>query len=159
MLLAMFVVLALAVHPAGLLLLLAMLASSLVFGTFTHSVGVLYKSQEGTISNTTSSFVGNAEEGLDVSIPAATTDQPEAIAITVANLVSFCLFSALAVTVKSYAAGVLKQTITLAAGKELVWYNGSTFTNPFTNDFDTLKITNADPTKATTFKARFLLTD
>ena len=147
---------ALLLHPVGLISLLGTL---LVGMAFTHSVGVLYKSQEGTISNTTTSFVGNAEEGLDVSIPPATTDQAEAISITVANLVSFCLFSALAVTVKSYAAGVLKQTVTLAAGKELVWYSGGTFTNPFTNDFDTLKITNADPTKATTFKARFLLTD
>jgi hypothetical protein len=151
-----FLAIALLLHPVGLI---SMLGTLLVGMAFTHSVGVLYKSQEGTISNTTTSFVGNAEEGVDVSVPAATTDQPEAIAITVANLVSFCLFSALAVTVKSYAAGVLKQTVTLAAGKELVWYAGGGFTNPFTNDFDTLKITNADPTKATTFKARFLLTD
>jgi len=126
---------------------------------FTHSIGVLYKSQEGTIANTTESFSGAAEEGVDVSVPAATTDQAEAINITIAKLQSLCLFSALALTVKTYAASVLKQTITLTAGKQLVWDVNSTFANPFTNDFDTLKLTNADPTKATTFKARFLLSD
>jgi hypothetical protein len=61
--------------------------------------------------------------------------------------------------VKTYAAGVLKQTIALAAGKQLVWNSSSAFANPFTNDFDTMKLTNADVSKSTNFKARFLLTD
>ncbi|SRR6266498_1469931 len=144
-------------HPVGLFV--ALTFSLLAGMAFTHSVGVVYKSQEGTIANTTDSFVGNAEEGLDVAVPASTTDQVEALAITVANIVSVCLFSAVALTVKTYAAGVLKQTIALPAGKQLTWNNASSFANPFTNDFDTMKVTNADLTKATTFKARFLLSD
>jgi hypothetical protein len=149
--------LALVIHPIGLMTALSL---SLLFGmAFSHSVGVLYKSQEGTIANTTDNFTGNAEEGIDVTVPAATTDQVEALSVTVANIVSLCLFSAVALTVKTYAAGVLKQTINLPAGKQLTWNNASSFANPFTNDFDTMKLTNADPTKSTTFKARFLLGD
>ena len=126
---------------------------------FTHSIGVLYKSAEGTIANTTESFTGAAEEGVDVSVPAATTDQAEAINVTIAKIQSLCLFSPLALTVKTYAATVLKQTITLTAGKQLVWDTNSTFANPFTNDFDTIKLSNADPTKAAAFKLRVLLSD
>jgi hypothetical protein len=147
---------ALALHPAGLL---AILCSLMIGMAFTHSVGVQYKSQEGTIANTTDSFNGNAEEGMDVAVPASTVDQVEALAVTVANITSLCLFSAVALTVKTYAAGVLKQTINLSAGKQLVWNNASHFANPFTDNFDTLKLSNADLVKATTFKARFLLSD
>jgi hypothetical protein len=160
MLLAMLVIFALVTHPAGLILLLAAISSALVFGTFTHSIGVLYKSQEGTIANTTDSQTGNAEEGIDVAVPAATTDQVEPLAITVANIKMCCLFSTITdLVVKTYAAGVLKQTINLTAGKQLTWVLGSTYANPFTNDFDTFKVSNADPVKVTNFKARFLLTD
>jgi hypothetical protein len=151
-----FAFVALALHPAGLL---AILGSLMVGMAFQHSVGVLYKSQEGTIANTTDAFNGNAEAGLDVAVPANTVDQVEALAVTVASLVSLCLFSAIALTVKTYAACVLKQTINLPAGKQLVWNNTSSFANPFTNDFDTIKLSNADPVKATTLKARFLLSD
>jgi hypothetical protein len=144
-------------HHAGALV--ALLACGLVGMAFTHSVGVLYKSQEGTITNTTDSYIGNAEEGLDVSVPAATTDQAEAISVTVANIVSLCLFSPLALTVKTYAGATLKDTIALAANKQIVWTNTSPYANPFANNFDTIKLTNADPTKAAAFKARFLLSD
>jgi hypothetical protein len=154
---ALFVALVLMLHPLGVF---GLLSTLLVGMAFTHSIGVLYKSQEGTIANTTDPFTGNAEEGLDVNVPAATTAQAEALAITVANLVSLCLFSTTtAVVIKTYAAGVLKDTINLAAGKQLVWNNASTFANPFSVNFDTIKLDNADPTKATTFKARFLLSD
>jgi len=160
-------------HPAGLLAVLVIAAlvlhvkaillagaGALLFGTFTHSIGVLYKSQEGTIANTTESQVGNAEEGLDPTVPAATTDQVEPLNIIVANIKMCCLFStATDLTVKTYASGVLKQTIALTAGKQLTWVVGSTFANPFTDNFDTMKLTNADPVKSTVFKARFLLTD
>jgi len=147
---------ALLLHPVGLI---SLLGSVLVGMAFSHSIGVLYKSQEGTISNTTQAFTGNAEEGVDVSVPAATTAQAEALAVTVANIVSCCLFSNLALTVKTYLGGTLKDTIVLAAGKELTWYQGSQAAIPFSANFDTIKLDNADPTKAATFKARFLLTD
>jgi hypothetical protein len=152
-----FAFVALMLHPAGLIAVLASLG--LVGMAFQHSVGVLYKSQEGTIANTTDAFNGNAESGIDVAVPATTVDQVEPLAVTVANIVSLCLFSAVALTVKTYAAGVLKQTINLPAGKQLVWNNASSFANPFTDNFDTIKLSNADPVKATTFKARFLLSD
>jgi hypothetical protein len=126
---------------------------------FTHSIGVLYKTKEGTISSTTQSFTGNGEEGLDVSVPAATTAQAEPLTVTVANIVSCCLFSNLALTVKTYLAGVLKDTIALAAGKELTWYQGSQAAIPFSSNFDTMKLDNGDPVKAAGFKATFLLTD
>jgi hypothetical protein len=138
---------------------LAIWLQAIAPGSFTHSVGVTYKSQEGTITNTTESFTGDAEEGIDTTVPAATTDQVEACPITVAKITSCCMYSAVALTVKTYAAGVLKQTIALAAGKQLVWNSSSAFANPFTNDFDTMKLTNADVSKSTNFKARFLLTD
>jgi hypothetical protein len=151
-----FAFIVLALHPAGLFAILGFLMIGMAF---THSVGVQYKSQEGTIANTTDSFNGNAEEGMDVAVPANTVDQVEALAITVANIVSLCLFSAVALTVKTYAAGVLKQTINLPAGKQLVRNNTSSFANPLTDNFDTMKLSNADLVKATTFKARFLLSD
>jgi|ERR1700687_2761465 len=127
--------------------------------SLTYSLGVQFKTPEGTIANTTESFTGNTGSVVDTSIPAATTDQAENCNVVIADLVAFVLFAPLAVTVKSYKATVLKQTVDLAAGKQLVWDTNSTFTNPFTDDFDTLKISNADLTKATIFKARFLMSN
>jgi hypothetical protein len=127
--------------------------------SLTYSVGVQTKTPEGTIANTTDNFIGNAASIVDASIPAATADQVEACAVTVANLVMCVLYSVLALTIKTYAAGVLKQTINLPAGKQMVWDTNSTFDNPFTDNFDELKISNADGTKATTLKARFLMSN
>lgn len=152
-------------HPVGLAF--AVLASkglasllgsiALLYGmALTYSVGVQTKTPEGTIANTTESFNGNVGAIVDAVVPAATVDQVEACSVKVANLVMCILFSPLAVTIKTYEAGVLKQTMALAAGKQLVWDQNSTFANPFTDDFDTMKISNADVAKSTTVKARFL---
>jgi hypothetical protein len=126
---------------------------------YTHSVGIQYKSPEGTIANTTEDFHGDFNEGIDTNVPPSTVDQVEACPVTVAKIVSCCIFSAVAVTLKTYAAGVLKQTIPVAAGKQITWGNTFTFACPFTDNFDTMKISNADPAKNTNFKARFCLTD
>lgn len=125
--------------------------------SYKHSIGVLYKTTEGTIANTTEDFLGDENEGIDTTVPPATTDQVEELSIDVSAIVSCAMFSAVALTVKTYAAGVLKQTIVLTAGKMVLWDHNSSFANPFTDDFDTMKLTNADVTKSTNFKARFLL--
>jgi len=125
--------------------------------SYKHSVGVLYHSPEGNIANTTEDFLGDENEGIDTTVPPTTVDQVEELSIDVSTIVCCCLYSAVALTVKTYAAGVLKQTINLRAGKQIVWDENSPFANPFTDDFDHMKLSNADLTKATNFKARFLL--
>src|SRR6266567_5517250 len=100
--------------------------------SYTDSIGVQYKSAEGTITNTTENFTGDAHEGVDTTVPPATTDQVEGCSVDVSKIVSCCLFSAVALTVKTYAAGVLKDTIALLAGKQIVWTNTSPYANPFT---------------------------
>jgi hypothetical protein len=138
---------------------LAIWMQAIAPGVYTHSVGVTYKTPEGTITNITESFTGEGEAGVDTTIAAATTDHAEGCSVDVSKIVSCCMFSALDTTAKTYAAGVLKQTFSLVAGKQMVWKSSDVAANPFTDDFDTLKITNGDGTKSTTFKARFLLTD
>lgn len=128
--------------------------------SFSHSVGVLYRSAEGTIANTTETNVGNMETGLDVVVPNSTTDQVEPIAVDVSRIQSFCMYSsATALTIKTYASAVLKQTLVIAAGQQETWTLNSPFTNPLTDDFDTIKLTNADGIKSTTFKFRCLQND
>src|SRR2546430_243046 len=108
---------------------------------FTHSVGVLYKSDQGTIANTTESFTGNAESGVKADIPAGSTDLAFVVPlVTRVNVVSCCLVSTLATTVKTYLATVLKDTLTLAAGKQLEWDSNSAAPNPFTSNFDEIKV-------------------
>ena len=127
--------------------------------SLTYSIGIQTKTPEGTIANTTDSFVGNAASIVDAAVPAATTDQVEACSVKVANLVMCVLFSAVALTIKTYEGVTLKQTIALPAGKQMLWDQNSTFANPFVDDFDSIKISNADPSKATTLKARFLMSN
>ncbi len=127
--------------------------------SYTDSIGIQYKSAEGTITNTTESFTGDAHEGIDTTVPAATVDQVEGCSVDISKIKSCVLYAPLAVTVKTYLATVLKDTIPLVANKQLVWDINSTFALPFSSDFDTMKVSNADLTKSTAFKARFLLTD
>ena len=123
---------------------------------FTHSIGVTYKTDEGTIANTLDSFTGDAEQGLDVTIPASSTIR-ENVQVYQSEIVSFCLWSKLALTVGLYKNNSLVQTISLGANKQLNWDNGLANSNPITADFDSVHLTNPSITTATAFKARFLL--
>jgi hypothetical protein len=127
---------------------------------FTHSVGVLYKSDEGTLANTTESFTGNAETGIKADVPAGAIDQSYKVpTVTVLNIVSCCMVTTLATTVKTYLATVLKDTLALTAGKQLVWDSNSAAPIPFTSNFDEVRVTNPDNSKITPFRLAVLLTN
>lgn len=124
---------------------------------YTHKTGITYSNDEGTIASTTNSFTGSEEVGVDDNISALTTDKELALAVTVADIVSMCLFCALPLTVKTYKGGTLKQTIALAANQQQTWNNTDAFTCPITDDFDHIYVTNPDATKVARLRCRFLL--
>lgn len=124
---------------------------------FTHSVGVLYKDDAGTISSTTHSYTDDTEYGLDGLVLAGAVNKEFDIALTLANLKSLVLFSDQAITIKTNSTSSPQDTIVLQAGKEVVWTNDGAAggANPFAGNVTKFYISNAG-LKDANFKFRAL---
>jgi hypothetical protein len=88
---------------------------------FTHSVGVLYKDDAGTISSTTHSYSDDTEYGVKETVVAGAVNKEIDIALTVANLKAMVLYCDQNVTVKTNSTGSPQDTINLVALKEVIF--------------------------------------
>lgn len=123
--------------------------------SFTHSVGITYKTAEGTISSTTDTYTADAEMALDDQVAASTTNKEFDLSLTQANIKSMVLYSDQAVTVKTNSATSPSDTINLAAKIQLVWNTDSHFSIPFSGNVTKFFITNSGGVAAN-LKFRFL---
>jgi hypothetical protein len=123
--------------------------------SFTHSIGVTYKTAEGTISSTTDTYTADAEYALDDVVAASTTNKEFDMALTGANIKSMVLYSDQAVTIKTNSTGSPSDTIALAAKIQLVWNTDSHFSLPFAGNVTKFFVTNAGGVAAN-LKFRFL---
>jgi hypothetical protein len=123
----------------------------------THSVGVTYKTAEGTIASTTDTYTADAEYVIDETIAASTTNKEIDMTLTKANIKSLCLYSDQAVTVNTNSTGAgASDTIVLAAKVQLVWNTDSHFTIPLSpTTVSKFYITNSGGVAAN-IKFRFL---
>lgn len=110
---------------------------------FTHKVAQSYVTAEGTITSVTSSYVGDAEVGLDDTVAATTTNKEFDLAVTKANILSMVLTCDKAVTVKTNSSSTPQETITLAAGQAIVWASDHTESAPFSSNITKFFVTNA----------------
>ncbi len=89
---------------------------------FTHTLGVSYKTDAGTISNTTVAYTGNGEINIDVLVPAPSTNyEIDLGSIVPATIKSMVLVSSLACTVHTNSPTTGDEDIALLAGKQIVW--------------------------------------
>jgi hypothetical protein len=113
---------------------------------FTHSVGVLYKDDAGTISSTTHSYTDDTEYGVKETITAGAVNKEVDIALTVANLKALVLYCDQAVTVKTNSTGAPQETITMTALREIIWTTdgaAGVTTIPFAGNITKFYISNA----------------
>jgi len=125
---------------------------------FTHSIGVLYKSDEGSVSSTTHTYTDDTEAGVDAVVAAGQTNKEWDIALTVANIRSMVLFCDQNVTLKTNSTSSPQDTINLVAGKEVVFTSDGAAGGavPFAGNVTKFYITNGG-LKDANFKFRALL--
>lgn len=123
--------------------------------SFTHTVAMTY----GTgVQSSVYSFTqtNTGETNVDESMTAGAADVVVAWAATLADVKSLLVVASVAMTLKTYAATVLKDTIALAAGVPIIWQDGIGWTLAdvgFAYDFDQVKVSSAT---AGTFTVRHL---
>lgn len=109
---------------------------------FIHSIGVSYKNDAGSIASTTSTVTGDQELNYDSAVAAGAVNAHVVASILHATLLSVCLYSDQAVTIKTNSTSSPEETITLAAKQQIAWNNLSTGACPFSGDITALYISN-----------------
>ncbi len=110
--------------------------------SFTHTLGITYRTPEGLIASTTATYVGPEEAGLDSTVGATTTDQEFDIAIPLAQIISMMLWSDKDVHIKTNDSGSPQEEMDLIAGRQVVWNIDTPVAAPFSNDVSKLFVTN-----------------
>jgi hypothetical protein len=124
---------------------------------FTHSIGIIYKNDAGTIASTTDTYVDDSESNVDITVTAGLSNKEVDIgSLVVAKIKSMVLFATTDMTLHLNTTG--GTAITLAASKQLVWTIDHVEANPFLGDTPILKFYLTNPgTKDGNFKFRCLL--
>ncbi|SRR6266704_3225666 len=123
---------------------------------FTHTIGLTYKNDAGTVIGTSVAYVDDAEVNLEDTVPAGTTNKQFDLPITVANIKSMVIFSTQDLTLKTNSINAAQETITLKAGKGEIWTVDSVAPLPFAGNITKFFCTNSGLADAT-FKFRALV--
>jgi hypothetical protein len=129
--------------------------------SISHTLVRQYKDQSSNSivnSNSTETVTGSMEKNIDKSV-AVGTDTLYAYTLDRSILQSLCLYSDVALTIKTNSSGSPTDTIVLVAGEARMWslaYGGLSLC-PITANITALYITNASGGPAA-FKLRALLT-
>lgn len=99
------------------------------------------RSGEAIAANVT--VEADGETNRNLTVPASTTDFRTNIAIDVSEVKSLYIHSDVSVTIETNSSSAPDDTLTVAAGKPLVWYTGCGLANPLTTDVTDFYITNA----------------
>lgn len=125
---------------------------------FTHTLGVTYHTDAGTITSTSSSYTGDSEENLDVAVPANTTNKEYDLTCIAADLKSLVLYSDQAMTIKTNSSGTPQETIVLAAKSQLVWNTDSAMAKPFSANVTKIFVTTGAIPATANLRIRLLTT-
>lgn len=109
--------------------------------SYSHAVTENW-SGPGRAIQQTNTFTADGTVGVDVPVSTGETDYVIDATVDVSEVKCVYIHSDQAVTMKTYDGAALVDTIALLAGKPLVWYYGSYYTNLLTADFTAFKITN-----------------
>jgi hypothetical protein len=127
---------------------------------FTHTLGVTYKTDAGTIASTTDNYTGDAENDLELSgtapLIAGAVNSEFDMQITVAKIQSMVLYADQNVVIKTNSTGSPGNTVNLVAKKQVVWNTDSVMAKPFTTDTTKLFLSNSNTVTAATVRIRVL---
>jgi len=127
---------------------------------FTHTLGVTYKTDAGTITSTTDTYIGDAENDLDLggatALAAGAVNSEYDLQITVAKIQSMVLYSDQNIVVKTNSTGSPGNTVNLTAKKQVVWNTDSPMAKPFTADVTKLFLSNSNTITAAAVRIRVL---
>jgi hypothetical protein len=116
--------------------------------SFTHTLGVTYRTDAGTIINTSEAVVGTKNAGFDMQIMPGVTSSND-VAIAPSLLQSLMMFSDQPTTIMTNDPHAPQDTITLKANVPLTWTINSWFPVPFqTGAITLIYITNTGPSPA-----------
>lgn len=124
---------------------------------FTHTITKTYRGSANADITASITVTNDTELNFDGTVASVTTDAEIDWAATRANLKSLCLYSDVAITVKTNSSGSPVDTITMTAGQSIVWSlvaDGLTAC-PFSANVTKLYVTNAGA-GAAAFKIRAL---
>ncbi len=126
--------------------------------SFTHTVGITYRTAAGTIASTTDSYNADGEVNLESTIAAGANNAEHDIAFDPATVKSMVLYSNQALTIRTNNNAAPIDTIALSANKQVTWNEDHTEDIPFNNAVPITKffVTNAGNNNAA-LKAYFLL--
>lgn len=126
--------------------------------TFTHTLGVTYRTASGTIASTTDSYNADGEVNLESVVAAGANNAEHDISFDPADVKSMVLYSNQAVTIRTNNNAAPVDTIALSANKQVTWNTDSSGAIPFNNATPITKffITNAGNNNAAV-KCYFLL--
>jgi len=120
---------------------------------FTHQVGVTYHTDAGTVTSTTDAYTGDAEVDFIGSFNAGASNSEIDVAVTIANIKSFVMYSDKDVTLKTNST-VPSQTLVLLSKKQLVWNPDHLEANPLTTNVTKIYLSCTD---TAVFRCHFLL--
>ena len=127
---------------------------------FTHTLGVTYKTDAGTITSTTDQYIGDAENDLDLggatALAAGAVNSEFDMLITVSKIQSMVLYADQDIVIKTNSTGTPSNTINLVAKKQVVWNTDSPMAKPFTSDVTKLFLSNSNTITAATVRIRVL---
>jgi hypothetical protein len=112
---------------------------------FIHTIGRSYRDSSGRQIQSSEPTSGNTESNFDGTVAGTTTNHEVDYLLTAAALQSCCIFTDQAITIKTNSSSMPQETITLAAGQNLVWdlaFDGAGKI-PFAGNVTKLFITNS----------------
>jgi hypothetical protein len=116
--------------------------------SFTHTLTQGYATNVGTVATATLSFTGDAEDDLDVAVPASTTNQTYAMTINKTAVQSMLIYCDQSATIKTNSATSPQDTISLSAGVPVIWNTSSGATEPISGNVTSLYVTNSNSVTA-----------
>lgn len=124
--------------------------------SLTHRIGQTYSSNNGSVASVAVTLVGDGEQVFDGVIPAGATNFQVNVAIDIAVVKSFVLYSSLATTVKTNSSTTPGDTLTIPAAGTIIWWTSAPHANPLSVAVTKLYVTNPGATDCV-FKATALL--
>jgi hypothetical protein len=108
---------------------------------FTHTLGITYRDDAGTLASTTKAYTADDESNFNETIAALASNVVYGWTLKKDALVAVGIFASAAMTVTTNSGA--DDTITLAAGQLIVWTNDSGIASPFaTADVTEIKVSS-----------------
>jgi hypothetical protein len=116
--------------------------------SFTHTLGVTYKTGEGTVISVNQNYVADGQMDIDDIVPPSTTNKEYDLPITLANVKSLVISSDQALTIKTNSSVTPSDTITVKAGIPITWNTDNINSIPFATNVAKMFITNGGSNSA-----------